>query len=171
MSSSAGVSLPHRAVSNIRAGDRSSSQALPNAPHTPNRPIVSSSFGSPSTLRADDEVIVIELGSRKLRLGFAGDSTPKRIGSFGPEQQRRAGDFRAWEPGYHADWRNRASGKPWGADHELWQLDVRGHNLGLVGDKLERELRDAFTKCVCQNPYPFLPKKKKKILEYSNARN
>ncbi|KAI2468432.1 actin-like ATPase domain-containing protein [Annulohypoxylon bovei var. microspora] len=146
MSSSAGASLPHRAVSSIRAGDRSSIQALPSTPHTPPRTIVPSSFGSPSTLRADDEIIVIELGSRKLRIGFAGDPAPKRIVSFGPEQQRRAGDFRAWDTGYQADWRKRASGKPWGADHELWQLDVRGQDLALIGDKLERELRDAFTK-------------------------
>ncbi|KAI1213690.1 actin-like ATPase domain-containing protein [Annulohypoxylon truncatum] len=146
MSSSAGASLPHRTVSSIRAGDRSSVQALPSTPHTPPRTIVPSSFGSPSTLRADDELIIIELGSRKLRIGFAGDPAPKRIVSFGPEQQRRAGDFRAWDIGYQADWRKRASGKPWGADHELWQLDVRGQDLALIGDKLERELRDAFTK-------------------------
>ncbi|KAI1381103.1 actin-like ATPase domain-containing protein [Hypoxylon crocopeplum] len=146
MSSSAGPSLPHRAVSNIRAGDRSSTQALPSTPHTPPRTIAPSAFGSPSTLRADDDVVVIELGSRKLRLGFAGDSAPKRIVSFGPEQQRRAGDFRAWDAAYQPDWRKRASGKSWGVDHELWQLDVRAQDLALIEDKLERELRDAFTK-------------------------
>ncbi|KAI1139638.1 actin-like ATPase domain-containing protein [Hypoxylon sp. FL0543] len=146
MSSSAGPSLPHRAVSSIRAGDRSSTQALPTTPHTPPRTIVPTTFGSPSTLRADDEVIIIEPGSRKLRIGFAGDAAPKKVLSFGPEQQRRAGDFRAWDVGYQTDWRKRASGKPWGADHELWQLDVRGQDLALIADKLERELRDAFTK-------------------------
>ncbi|KAF3067299.1 hypothetical protein GL218_08726 [Daldinia childiae] len=147
MSSSAGHSLPHRAVSSIRAGDRTSTQALPATPHTPPRAsVVPSAFGSPSTLRADDEVLVVELGSRKLRIGFGGDAAPKKIASFGPEQQRRAGDFRAWEAGYHDDWRHRAAGKPWGSDYELWQLDLRGKDLGLVGDKLERELREAFTK-------------------------
>ncbi|KAI1762782.1 actin-like ATPase domain-containing protein [Hypoxylon sp. FL1150] len=143
MSSSAGPSLPHRAVSSIRAGDRSS---LPSTPHTPPRAIVPSAFGSPSTLRADEDVVILELGSRRMRLGFAGDATPKRTVSFGPEQQRRAGDFRAWDATYQADWRRRASGKPWGTDNELWQLDMRGQDLALVGDKLERELRDAFTK-------------------------
>ncbi|KAI0845246.1 actin-like ATPase domain-containing protein [Daldinia vernicosa] len=150
MSSSTGPSLPHRAVSSIRAGDRTSTQALPPTPHTPHTPprasVVPSAFGSPSTLRADDEVLVVELGSRKLRIGFGGDAAPKRIASFGLEQQRRAGDFRAWEAGYQDDWRHRAAGKPWGSDHELWQLDLRGKDLGLVGDKLERELREAFTK-------------------------
>lgn len=90
-----------------------------------------------------------------MRLGFAGDATPKRIVSFGPEQQRRAGDFRAWDVTYQANWRRRASGKPWGTDHELWQLDMRGQDLALVGDKLERELRDAFTKLV--NPHRCSP--------------
>ncbi|KAI1474141.1 actin-like ATPase domain-containing protein [Daldinia eschscholtzii] len=147
MSSSGGTSLPHRAVSSIRAGDRSSAQALPPTPHTPPRAsVVPSAFGSPSTLRADDEIIVVELGSRKLRIGFGGDAAPKRIATFGPEQQRRAGDFRAWEAGYQDNWRKRAAGKPWGSDYELWQLDLRGQDLGLVGDKLERELREAFTK-------------------------
>ncbi|KAI0182164.1 actin-like ATPase domain-containing protein [Hypoxylon sp. FL1284] len=145
MSSNTGP-LPHRTVSSIRASDRSAAQALPQTPQTPPRAIVPSAFGSPSSIRADDDVIVVELGSRKMRLGFAGDAAPKRIVSFGPEQQRRAGDFRAWDATYHTDWRRRASGTPWGIHHELWQLDMRGQDLALVGDKLERELRDAFTK-------------------------
>ncbi|KAI5862259.1 actin-like ATPase domain-containing protein [Durotheca rogersii] len=146
MSSGTAPSLPHRTISTIRAGGQSTTHGLPTTPHTPTRTVVPSAFGSPSTLRADDEVIVIELGSRRLRLGFAGDPAPKRIVSFCPEQQRRAGDFRDWDVGYQNEWRKRAAGKPWGSDHELWQLDVRGQDLALVGDKLERELRDAFTK-------------------------
>ncbi|KAI1110116.1 actin-domain-containing protein [Nemania sp. NC0429] len=142
MSSNLGTaSLPHRTVSSIRAGAHST--ASPGAPQTPSRPIISS-FGSPSSSsRVDEDPIVIELGSRKLRLGFAGDPAPKRIVSFSPEQQRRTGDFRVWEPDFSSQWRSRASGKPWGAGHELWQLDLRGQDLGLVEDKLERELRDA----------------------------
>ncbi|KAI3327561.1 actin-like ATPase domain-containing protein [Xylariaceae sp. AK1471] len=139
MSSNTGPkTLPHRTVSSIRAG-------VPGTPQTPTRPI-SSTFGSPSSLRADDDVVVIELGSRKLRLGFSGDAAPKRIVAFSPGQQRRTGDFRIWEPDFENQWRSRASGKPWGADHELWQLDIRGQDLSLVADKLERELRDAFFK-------------------------
>ncbi|KAI0445620.1 actin-domain-containing protein [Xylaria telfairii] len=145
MSSNPGpASLPHRTVSSIRAGAHPSSATGP--PQTPARPITST-FGSPSgSSRVDDDPIVIEIGSRKLRVGFAGDATPKRIITFSPEQQRRTGDFRVWEPGFSSRWRGRASGKSWGADHELWQLDLRGQDLGLVGDKLERELRDAFFK-------------------------
>ncbi|CAJ2511043.1 Uu.00g066680.m01.CDS01 [Anthostomella pinea] len=146
MASSTGASLPHRALSSLRGtGGHAASQGTPGSPHTPTRPL-SSALGSPSSSRADDDVVIIELGSRRMRIGFAGESAPKRTVSFSPEQQRRAGDFRAWEAGFEQDWRKRAAGKPCGADHELWQLDVRGQDLGLVADKLERELRDAFYK-------------------------
>ncbi|GAW22058.1 hypothetical protein ANO14919_115930 [Xylariales sp. No.14919] len=145
MSSNTGpASLPHRTVSSIRAGAHST--AAPGPPQTPARPITST-LGSPSTSsRVDDDPIVIELGSRKLRIGFAGDAAPKRVVTFSPDQQRRTGDFRAWEPDFASQWRCRASGKPWGADHELWRLDIRGQDLAVVSDKLERELRDAFFK-------------------------
>ncbi|RWA09938.1 hypothetical protein EKO27_g5150 [Xylaria grammica] len=147
MSSNTGpASLPHRTVSSIRAGAHST--AAPGPPQTPARPITST-LGSPSTSsRVDDDPIVIELGSRKLRIGFAGDAAPKRVVTFSPDQQRRTGDFRAWEPDFASQWRCRASGKPWGADHELWRLDIRGQDLAVVGDKLERELRDAFFNCL-----------------------
>ncbi|KAI1428466.1 actin-domain-containing protein [Xylaria sp. FL1777] len=153
MSSNTGLaSLPHRTVSSIRAGAHSTT--TPGPPQTPARAIPST-FGSPSSSsRVDDDPIVIELGSRKLRLGFAGDAAPKRIVAFSPDQQRRTGDFRVWEPDFASGWRNRASGKPWGADHELWRLDIREQDLALVGDKLERELRDAFFKYLLVDSKP-----------------
>lgn len=135
--------LAHRSVSNIRSGGR---ESMSGAPHTPLRPLSTSVFGSPSSARAEEEIIIIELGCRKVRVGFAGDSTHKRIVAFDAEHDKRAGDYRAWEPGYEDDWRKRTAGKAWGSDHELWQLDVRGQDLGLVGDRLERVLRDAFTR-------------------------
>ncbi|KAI0403039.1 actin-domain-containing protein [Xylaria palmicola] len=153
MSSNLGptTSFPHRTVSSIRAGHPT---AASGAPQTPARPITST-FGSPSaSSRVDEDPIVIELGSRKLRVGFAGDAAPKRIVVFHPEQQRRTGDFRVWEAGFADQWRSRAAGKPWGADHELWQLDLRGQDLGLVGDKLERELREAFFKYLLVDSRP-----------------
>ncbi|GAP90116.1 putative actin-related protein [Rosellinia necatrix] len=151
-STAAPTSLPHRTVSSIRAGAHST--AAPGPPQTPARTI-STTFGSPSSSsRADDDPLVIEIGSRKLRLGFAGDAAPKKIIAFSPEQQRRTGDFRAWELGYSDQWRSRATGKSWGADHELWQLDLRGQDLGLVEDKLERELRDALFKNLLADSRP-----------------
>lgn len=92
--------------------------------------------------------MIIELGSRFLRAGFAGDAVPKAVVDFGPEEQRRPGDYRRWTGGYEKDWRQRIQGKSWGEAHELWKLDVRGLNLALVGDKIERALREAFTKFV-----------------------
>ncbi len=136
----------HRTVSNIRTGgSHSPSAQSPSSPHTPLR-AASSIFGSPSSLRADEDTIVIELGSRKICIGFAGDPVPKGFIGFGPEQSRRAGDFRIWQVGYHDDWRKRASGSDWGRDHELWRFDIRDQDLGLVGDKIERGLREAFAK-------------------------
>lgn len=92
--------------------------------------------------------MIIELGSRYLRAGFAGDAVPKAVVGFGPEEQRRAGDFRKWEVGYEKDWRKRIQGNAWGDGYELWKLDLRAVDLGLVGDKIERAVRDAFTKSV-----------------------
>ncbi|KAI2626833.1 actin-domain-containing protein [Xylaria nigripes] len=146
--------LPHRTVSNIRAGSHPTITSGPA--QTPVRSS-SSAYGpssASSSSRVDDDPLVIELGSRKIRVGFAGESTPKRIATFGPEQQRRTGDFRLWDPDFSSEWRTRAAGKPWGADHELWQLDLRGQDPGVVGDKLERELRDAFFKYMLLDSRP-----------------
>jgi hypothetical protein len=90
--------------------------------------------------------VIIELGSRYLRAGFAGDAVPKAVVDFGPEEQRRAGDYRKWEVGYDKNWRKRIQGKEWGDAYELWKLDLRTVDLGLVGDKIERAVREAFTK-------------------------
>lgn len=154
-----GQALPHRAVSTIRgggaggsiasintSGTASSSSGGSDNPRTPHRaiPSLSSVYNSPSSLRAEDEVLIIEFGARKLRVGFAGDAVPKGVVEFEPEGARRVGDFRRWEVGYVADWRK----KGWGDEHELWKADIRSLDLGLVGDRLERGLREAFNKCV-----------------------
>ena len=92
--------------------------------------------------------MIIELGSRFLRAGFAGDAIPTAVVGFRPEEQRRAGDFRKWALGYDKNWRTRIRGKEWGEGYELWKMDLRDVDLGLVGDKIERAVRDAYTKCV-----------------------
>ncbi|KAK3990510.1 hypothetical protein QBC44DRAFT_380632 [Cladorrhinum sp. PSN332] len=151
MATPGGPPAIHRSVANIRSppGPGSSHHHQPHHPSTPTRPAVisSSNFGSPSSLRADEDIIVVEFGTRKLSVGFGGDAAPRGCVWFGPDQQRRVGDFRDWQPEYRYDWRQAASMWGWGRDHELWQGgDVRGMDLGLVGDKIERTLRDAFTK-------------------------
>lgn len=153
-----GHSLPHRAVSTIRGGG-TSTNPTPSAsgtfagdpssggnPRTPLRsmPSIASTFNSPSSLRAEDEILILELGARRVRVGFAGDAVPKGVVTFAPEQTRRVGDFRRWDAGYIDEWHKSG----WGDDHELWRGDVRGLDLGLVGDRMERGLREAFNKCV-----------------------
>src|ERR1700709_1405071 len=109
----------HRSVANIRP-QPSTNVGSPTSPHTPLRTI-SSAYGSPSALRAEEDCVVIELGSRYLRAGFAGDATPRAFLSFGPEEQRRPGDYRRWELDYDKHWRKRIQGKGWGNAYELWK--------------------------------------------------
>ncbi|KAF5024984.1 hypothetical protein F66182_2935 [Fusarium sp. NRRL 66182] len=138
MASGAGTTLAHRSVASIRGGPSQGSD--PSTPHTPNRSTIASSYGSPSTIRADDEVIVIELGSRHTRVGYAGDSSPKATLQCSPEDQRRAGDFRGWQQP------TRRAVLDWSKEHEFWRYDLRDIELGLYQDKLERVLHDAFSK-------------------------
>ena len=142
MSNSSGPA--HRSVSNIRPLP-TVNQGYPGNPQTPLRTIPSS-YGSPSALRAEEDCVIIELGSRYLRAGFAGDALPKAVVGFGPEEQRRAGDFRKWNVGHDKDWRKRMPGKEWGGGYELWKLDLRIVDLRLVGDRIERAVREASTR-------------------------
>lgn len=56
------------------------------------------------------------------------------------------GDYRKFLPGFAERRRKRQRIDQWGEDHELWRMDVRGLDLGLVGDKIERAVREAITK-------------------------
>jgi hypothetical protein len=107
---------------------------------------ISSTFGSPSAVRAEEDCVIIELGSRYLRAGFAGDAIARAAVDFCPGGQRRIGDYRMWEVGYDKEWRKRVRGKEWGDGYELWKPDLRDVDLGLVGDKLDRTVRVALTK-------------------------
>ena len=147
MSSASGPA--HRSISNIRPQPT----AIPGSPHTPLR-ATPSAYVSPSALRAEEDCIILELGSRYLRAGFAGDSLPKAVVEFGTEEQRRPGDYRKWLGDYEGDWKKRIRGNGWGQDNELWELDLRGVDLGLVGDKIERSVRMAFTKSVHMEGLP-----------------
>ena len=116
-------------------------------PSTPQRQLSSSNFNSPSTsLRETEEPIILSIGSRHLSAGFAGDEQPRCTLSFNAESSRRAGDYRRYAPDYDARPRKRVKLSEWGDDHELWDLDLRKCDIGLVGDKIERATREAFTK-------------------------
>ncbi|KAI9721350.1 MAG: hypothetical protein M1828_005210 [Chrysothrix sp. TS-e1954] len=119
----------------------------PSSPASPRTPLLqrsfSSAFNSPGNVfRTDDDIIVLEVGSRVFRVGLGGEDQPRCRLSHGPGQQRRVGDYSAWMSTQDA--------KPvphdleqWGHDHELWRMDLRGLDLGLVADKLERAIRTA----------------------------
>ncbi|KAJ9620109.1 hypothetical protein H2203_007873 [Taxawa tesnikishii (nom. ined.)] len=118
--------------------------ALPTSPASPHTPLlgrsISSQFGSPGSFRAEEECLVYELGSRFFRAGFAGESAPRCIVRFGPEESRRVGDYRSWLRDYEQKEDEEGS---WGEEWELWSMDVRHLDIGLVEDKIERAVREA----------------------------
>ncbi|KAK7564108.1 hypothetical protein IWX49DRAFT_535690 [Phyllosticta citricarpa] len=97
---------------------------------------------STASFRSDEEHLVFEFGARYLRAGFAGESKPRCTKSFGPEEQRRVGDFRRWMPGYEVVRKKRKRGQDWGQDYELWRMDLLNADMGLVEDKIERAVRE-----------------------------
>lgn len=141
MATSAGMAPAHRSVATIRGGGSSSTPAGPVTPNTPPRSI-SQTYGSPSTLRADEDIVVVQLGSRFIRAGFAGEALPKATLQCGLEEQRRTGDFSRWS----ATQAERNSVWGWASEREIWRHDLKDVDLGLVQDKLDRVLREAFTK-------------------------
>ncbi|PHH76473.1 hypothetical protein CDD80_1513 [Ophiocordyceps camponoti-rufipedis] len=128
----------HRSLYGIRPTPSTQSQ-----PHTPTRSshVLPSSYGSPSTVRADDDFVLVEIGSRFVRAGFAGDSSPKAVLGWSPEQQRRVGDFGVWEARGAV-----LTTDVWAGDYEIWRFDLRGFDLDLFRHRLDRLLRDAFTR-------------------------
>lgn len=141
----AAPSPAHRGVASIRLAPAQGQSGSPTSPRTPRSPRPgSTSYSAPSAIRAEDDFVIVEIGSRFLRAGFAGDSLPKAALPYGPEQQRRTGDFRARPP----------AADTWAPDHEIWQHDLRELDMGLFQDKLDRLLRDAFTR---YRPWPGPP--------------
>ncbi|KAI1002119.1 hypothetical protein K3495_g6081 [Podosphaera aphanis] len=139
----------HRTLSNIRSPEPAV------APQTPLRNRTTGiSFGSPSALRVEEECVILELGTRYLRAGLAGSAVPQAIVNFSPEQHRRAGDLRRWSIGYDSSVRSKIDIKEWGEANELWRLDLRDLDLGLISDKIERAVRDAFTKTLLVDSRP-----------------
>ena len=117
-----------------------------HSPHTPKR-LISSTFSSPAaSYRSEEDILVFQFDTRSFRAGFGGESAPRCILSFGPENCRRVGDYRQWNPTYGDRGRNKVRANDWGREYELWQMDLREVDLGLVGDKIERAVQEAYTK-------------------------
>ncbi|KAF1829207.1 actin-related protein-like protein RO7 [Decorospora gaudefroyi] len=123
---------------------------LGESPRTPRTPLlrsISSTFGSPGgSFRTEDEYLVIELGSRFVRGGFPGESAPRCTLSFGPDEQRRVGDYRPCEPEYVHKRRKTKRAQAWAHEYELYRTDLSRVDLGLVEDKFERAMREAYAK-------------------------
>ncbi|KAI9764445.1 MAG: hypothetical protein M1840_008468 [Geoglossum simile] len=139
---------PHRNTSSLRAASlQAHPLAAPGSPHTPKRAIsTTSAFSSPAGTRDHDESMVFEFGSRFFRAGFSNETAPRCVLGYGPDEQRRVGDYRKWTECYESNWGKRKRGRDWGEAHELWRMDLRGVDLGLIGDKIERVVRDAYQK-------------------------
>src|SRR4051794_6058571 len=136
----AATTQSHRNTSGLRAASlQAQSLPAPGSPHTPKRATsTASAFSSPASARVNEESLVFEFGSRFFRAGFSNEPLPRCVLGYGPDAQRRVGDYRKWTDGYENNWRRRKRGKGWGEAHELWRMDVRGADLGLIGDKIER---------------------------------
>ncbi|GFF36700.1 actin-related protein 10 [Aspergillus udagawae] len=132
---------------------RHNSTGRPSSPHTPQQQLRSnnSSFASTgsggSSFRGEEDAIIFELGSRWLRAGFEGESLPICVVGYGPEDWRRAGDYRGW---LKATISTSSSGTvkadEWTGAYELWKMDLRDVDLGLIEDKIERVFRETYNK-------------------------
>ncbi|KAF2138565.1 uncharacterized protein K452DRAFT_290709 [Aplosporella prunicola CBS 121167] len=146
MSSGGAPDLKSNRLSIGRARPSASVITSSNQPTSPNPASarsLSGLYGSgSSSFRSDEEHLVFEFGARFLRAGFAGESKPRCTRGFGPEDQRRVGDFRRWMPGFDSMRRKRKRGMDWGQEHELWRLNVREVDIGQVEDKIERAVRE-----------------------------
>ncbi|RMD40108.1 hypothetical protein DV735_g5025, partial [Chaetothyriales sp. CBS 134920] len=113
------------------------------SPHTPTR-FVPSTFSSPgSTLRQEEDAVILELDPRHLKAGFEGESGPQCVIPFGPDGARRVGDYRPWLPDYRT---RSAKFTTEAAQRELWRNDLSDFDLGLMEDRLERAVREAYHK-------------------------
>ncbi|RAH72867.1 putative actin-related protein RO7 [Aspergillus aculeatinus CBS 121060] len=141
---------------NKRPFSMSSLRGTPSSPHTPQHHLRSnnSSFASTTSstsFRGEEDAIIFELGARWLRAGFEGESAPMCVVGCGPEECRRVGDYRGWLKTNNPD-TDPAQSRPlvnpedWASAYELWKMDLRGADLGLVEDKIERVFRETYNK-------------------------
>jgi actin-related protein len=133
-------------ASAIRPGLREGSSRQPSgSPHTPTSRFISSAQSSPgsSSFRAEEDPILIELDQRGFSAGFQGESGPQCYIPFTPQNSRRVGDHRAFLPDVK---RRKHDVAVKSEEYELWRNDLQDFDLGLLEDKLERAVREAYNK-------------------------
>lgn len=134
------------------SGLRHSQTARPSSPHTPQQSLRSgnTSFASTtspgSSFRNEEDAIIFEIGARWLKAGFEGNSAPVCVKGFGPEESRRAADYRGWIHGGigAGPLPKPLNAEDWVRDYELWRPDLHQVDLGLVEDKIERVFRETY---------------------------
>ncbi|GIJ87929.1 hypothetical protein Asppvi_006842 [Aspergillus pseudoviridinutans] len=138
---------------NFSLNSRHNPTGRPSSPHTPQQQLRSnnSSFASTgsggSSFRGEEDAIIFELGSRWLRAGFEGESMPICVVGYGPEDWRRAGDYRGWLKATNNTSSSReVKADEWTGAYELWKMDLRDADLGLIEDKIERVFRETYNK-------------------------
>ncbi|KAE8380992.1 hypothetical protein BDV26DRAFT_256277 [Aspergillus bertholletiae] len=147
-SGSAAYNLDDRRTS-VSMSLRHSQSGRPSTPQhhlRSNNSSFASTSSASSSLRGEEDAIVFEFGSRWLRAGFEGDSTPTCVVGCGPEDSRRVGDYRGWLKGSLNAGSEPVKAQEWTGAYELWQMDVRDVDLGLVEDKIERMFRETYNK-------------------------
>lgn len=127
---------------------RSKLHPLANTPRTPDRTTSSSlPYSSPSFVeRSADDPVILEVGARFVRAGFAGDSSPPYRVDFGASEQLRAGDYRQWEYDLEGQLLDRRRRRQEIEAYELWRMDLRTVDLGLIEDRIERAVRHLYTR-------------------------
>lgn len=113
--------------------------------------------------------MVIEIGTRYLRAGFANEAAPRCVIPYTEDMWRRVGDkvvdsgkrggtmliHKAPISSETAQTKKKSTRKSRG---ELWQYDLRSLDTGLVEDLIERALREAY------NKYLLVDSKTKKVV-------
>lgn len=101
--------------------------------------------------------MVIEIGTRYLRAGFANEAAPRCVIPYTEDMWRRVGDkvvdsgkrggtmltHKAPIVSETVQAKKKSTRKSRG---ELWQYDLRSLDTGLVEDLIERALREAYNK-------------------------
>ncbi|KAI5797774.1 hypothetical protein EDC01DRAFT_613851 [Geopyxis carbonaria] len=125
-------------------------RGLPPTLRTPSfsgaAPLTARHYSPGGSLHSNEDPLVLEIGAKHLRAGFANEPTPRCVLTWNERLFRRVG-----EQIPVADGRRRR-------ERELWQLDLWKVDLGLVEDLLERGLRQAY------NKYLLIDSKTKKII-------
>ncbi|KAF8421456.1 actin-domain-containing protein [Tirmania nivea] len=154
-------------LSIYRSSSRTTTSYNPSS--TPLAPRAYNYTSPGSALNQSEDPVVIEIGTRYLRAGFANEAAPRCVIPYTEGMWRRVGDrmvdsgkrggtmliHKATIASETVQAKKKSSRKSRG---ELWQYDLRSLDAGLVEDLIERVLREAY------NKYLLVDSKTKKVV-------